>query len=113
MNAKQTKIQFEPEEPDAFALLEAMVTKTGNVEGFGSLHGVSIRLPTNEFCTVEALAKHSGQSRNKIIVQMIKACVERLNAEMAADELEAVQALRSELFKQFVDGNFPSESGSL
>lgn len=113
MAKKQTTIQFDSEEPDAFAMLEAMVTKTGNVEGTGTLHSVSIRLPTVEFVTVEALARHSGQSRNKIVVQMIKACIERLNAEMSNDDLEAVQSIRSDLFGQFGNGDFPFESGSL
>ena len=113
MNKKQIQETLCVEPPDEFAMLEAMVTKTGNVEGTGTLHSVSIRLPTVEFVTVEALAKHSGQSRNKIIVQMIKACIERLNAEISNDDLEAVHSIRSDLFGQFGNGDLPFESGSL
>lgn len=106
---KQPRIEFQPEVPDEFGMLEAMITKTGAVEDRSVTHSVSVRLPTNEFCLVEAIAKHSGVSRNRIILQMIRVSIERLNEELPEVELEAIHALRSELHSQFIAGDLPGE----
>ena len=94
---------FQPEEPTSFSMLEAMISKTGNIEGTGPVRSISVRIPLVDYCTVEAMSQYSGQSKNKLIVQMMAAAIERLNEELPESDLKGIQAIRSKLFGEMLD----------
>lgn len=107
------RIVLQPVDLDDFDILVALVSKAGVKEVIGNLHPVSLRMPTVEFCTVEAIAKHSGQSRNRIINQMISVSISWLQSELDTSDLNAIGSIRSAILQQFMQGDLPFESGSL
>lgn len=103
---------FQPEQPDSFSMLEAMVSKVGNIEYNGPYRMVSVRMQLFDYCTVEAMCQYSGQSKNKIVNQMIAACIERLNHELSEEDLEGIQAIRSKLISELLDEETKAQMAS-
>ena len=106
---------FQSEEPTSFDILEGMISKTSTTEYTGALRAVSVRFPLVDYCTVEAMSQYSGQSKNKIVVQMVAAAVERLNQELSKSDVKAIQAIRSKLIGEMLDSEMKAEiiSGSV
>jgi len=106
---------FQPEQPTSYDVLEGMISKTATTEYTGALRSITVRFPLVDYCTVEAMSQYSGQSKNKIVIQMVAAAIERLNGELPKSDLKAIQALRSKLIGQMLDAETKSEiiSGSL
>jgi len=102
---------FAPEAPDAFTMLDAMISKTGNVEYNGPSRTVSVRMNLIEYCTLESFSQFSGQSKNKIVNQMIAACVERLTESLSAEDLEGIQEIRSRLISELMDEELKANLG--
>ena len=96
---------FNVEEPDAFSVLESLISKTGTTETTGPVFSVSTRMPLIEFCTLEAICKHSGQSKNKITNQMLKACFERLQEELPDEDIRAIHAIRNQMISDLLDSS--------
>lgn len=84
---------YDVEPPNPVTMLAGMVSKTADEKNIGWLQAFSIRMPMHEACLIEALANHSGQSRNKIAVQVIKAGLFALWQEIPGeDRLELERA---------------------
>ena len=94
---------FQSEEITSFSVLESMISKTGNTDSIGPVRSISVRIPLVDFCTVEAMSQYSGQSKNKLVVQMIAVALERLNGELPEKDLREIQAIRSKLIGQMLD----------
>jgi hypothetical protein len=94
---------FQPEEPTSFDVLEGMISKTATTEYTGALRSISVRFPLVDYCTVEAMSQYSGQSKNKIVIQMVSVAIERLNQELPKADLKAIQAIRSKLIGEMLD----------
>lgn len=56
----------------------AEIQKTGTSESFGSVHSVTVRLPSVDFATIEALCRTSGLARNKVIVNLIQVALDEM-----------------------------------
>lgn len=54
------------------------VQKQGKSEAMGVVHTVSVRFPTHVLSTIDALARASGMSRNKVIVQLVDVGVDEM-----------------------------------
>lgn len=102
---------FAPEAPDSFTMLEAMVSKTGTLDYNGPYRMVSVRMQLLDYCTVEAMCQYSGQSKNKILNQMVAACIERLNQELSEEDLRGIQAIRSKLIGELLDEETKAQMG--
>ena len=102
MNKHESFPLFAPEAPDSFEMLEAMVSKTGNIEYMGPMRTVSVRMPMIDYCTIEAMSQHSGQSKNKLLNQMIRVCLERLNESLSREDAEAIASLRGKLIGELL-----------
>lgn len=53
-------------------LLLSLIEKRGSSEMSTSVQPISVRIPTFDYANIEAMAQHSGCSRNKIIVKLIE-----------------------------------------
>lgn len=80
----------------------ALFTRTANSEAIGSVHARSIRVPTIENCTIDALAEHSGLSANKVIVLLLQVALDEVFQGMPEDERDQVFQRRARLLGQFV-----------
>lgn len=54
------------------------IKKTGTSESAGSVHSVTVRLPTSDFSSIEGLARFSGMARNKVIVNLLQVGIEQV-----------------------------------
>jgi transaldolase len=98
------------EAPTKMDLLVGLVSKSAKSEMHGSVHPISVRIPTIPFTTIQAISKHSGMSMNKTIVSLLEAALDEMWVQLAQDDQDALQQLRSEFIKVFMDGNLPTES---
>lgn len=93
-------ITHDVEPPTSLDMLIGMVSKTANEDGFGWVQSISIRMPMHLACTVDALAQHSGQSRNKLMVKCMEVALDALWQELPQSEREAIEAVRGQLLGQ-------------
>jgi hypothetical protein len=85
------------EAPTRLDMAVSLFTRNGTSDAVGSVHARSIRIPTIENVTIEALAQHSGLSVNKVIVQLLEVALEVVFQEMTEEHREQVFVKRSEL----------------
>lgn len=65
------KVPYDTEEITRLDMLLDLLQKTGTSEAVGSVHPISVRVPTIEFATIHALSKHSGLSVNKVVIKLL------------------------------------------
>lgn len=85
---------FGIEQPGLIDMLMAQINKSGKSDYAGGIHAMSVRMPTFLFATVEALCKHSGMSRNKLICQALEVGMEHVFSELTPEDYEAISRLR-------------------
>jgi len=85
---------FGVEQPELIDMLLAQINKTGKSEYHGGVHAISVRMPTFLYGTVEALCKHSGMSRNKLICQVLEVGMERVFEGLTEDDFRSISKLR-------------------
>ena len=103
---------FDSEAPSNLDILVGMVSKTANEEGTGWLQTITIRMPMTVACTFDALAKHSGQSRNKLVVKALESALDMLWEQLPEAERDTVEELRGDLMNYKIDAK-EGESGSI
>jgi hypothetical protein len=96
--------------PTKMDLLVGLVSKAAKSEMHGSVHPISVRIPTIPFTTIQAISKHSGMSMNKTIVSLLEAALDEMWAQLDQADQDALQELRGEFIKVFMDGGMPVES---
>lgn len=98
------------EAPTKMDLLVGLVAKSAKSENYGSVHPISVRIPTIPFTTIQAISKHSGMSMNKTIVSLLEAALDEMWVQLDQDDQDALAQLRSEFITVFMDGGVPTES---
>ena len=63
-------VSYDAEPPSHMEMFVGMIRKTMTEDQIGWLQSITIRMPINLACTLEALAKYSGHSRNKLCVKV-------------------------------------------
>lgn len=91
---------YDVEAPNPVSMLAGMVSKTADEQAVGWLQSMTTRLPMHEACLIEALATHSGQSRNKISVHVIKAGLYALWQELPGDDRHQIELAAGQLMHQ-------------
>jgi hypothetical protein len=79
-------------------VLVSLLEKTGTSETQTSVHALSVRLPTFDFATIEAMAQHSGHSRNKIICQLIQVALSEVWSALDKGNADAINELRGKIY---------------
>lgn len=108
MNSPSPRFYDEP--PTVLEQAIALFERTGGTESVGSVHALSIRVPTIEYATIEGLARHSGVSRNKVICQLLAVALDEVWQGMSEDNRAGVQAYRSEIFREFMQSENHAQS---
>ena len=109
------------DEPSALDQVVSLFTATGVSESTASVHARSIRVPSFLNLTIEAMAKHSGLSVNKVIVQLLELASQEVLWAMPEEHRNAVFDIRSEMMSGLVKdetgiprlGGEPSRPGEL
>lgn len=97
------QLQSYDEAPTRLEMAVALFTRTATSEALGSVHARSVRIPSIENVTIEALAQYSGLSVNKVIVQLLEVALDEVFQAMGADQRAQVFAKRGALMKEMCD----------
>jgi hypothetical protein len=101
------------EMPTRLEMAVALFTRTGTRESNGAVHARSVRIPSIENVTIEALAQHSGLSFNKVIVQLLEVALDEVFQAMPAEQRAQVLAKRGALMAEMCDKDgFPVFPGA-
>lgn len=90
------------ESPTKMEMLVGLVSKTAKSDAMGSVHPISVRIPTVPFSTIQAISKHSGMSMNKTIVWLLDAALDEVLKQLPKDDLEQIEGLRDEILAPLV-----------
>lgn len=93
---------YDTETESPVDVLLGMVSKTADEKYSGMAKTCTIRLPIHEACLLDALAAHSGQSRNKIGTQVIKAGLWALWQQYPSAERQEVEQLAGGLISKAI-----------
>lgn len=97
------QLQSYVEAPTRLEMAVALFTRTVTSEALGSVHARSVRIPTIENVTIEALAQYSGLSVNKVIVQLLEVALDEVFQAMSLEQRAQVFAKRGALIKEMCD----------
>lgn len=95
-------------EPTKLEMFLAEIQKTATSEAVGSVHSVTVRLPSVEFATIEALCRTSGLARNKVIVNLIQVALDEMWQGVDPEMRDVIAGLQGIVLRDLVqddDGN--------
>jgi hypothetical protein len=91
------------EAPSRLDMAIALFTRTGTSEAHGGVHARSVRIPTIEHVTIDALAEYSGLSANKVIVQLLEVALDEVTSGMTNEQRGELFAIRSKILGKRID----------
>lgn len=101
--ATRPALPYYDEPPTKLEALVALVSKTAKSEAVGSVHPISVRVPSIPFVTIQAVSQHSGMSINKVIVALLDVGLDELWQGLDQEECDAISTIRSGLLAQMFD----------
>lgn len=105
MKKERPALPYYDEPPTKVEILVSLVSKTAKSESVGSVHPISVRLPTIPFATIQAVAQHSGMSMNKVIVALLDVGLDELWQGLDQEECNQISALRSSFLGDVLQGD--------
>lgn len=102
MKNERPALPYYDEPPTKLEMLVSLVSRTAKSEAVGSVHPISVRVPTIPFATIQAVAQHSGMSMNKVIVQLLDVGLDELWSGLEQEECDQISTLRSAILQDLV-----------
>lgn len=102
MSQKDHILQYD-EMPTKMEMLVGLVSKSAKSEAYGSVHPISVRIPTIPFTTIQAISQHSRLSMNKVIVSLLDAALDELWNQLDEQDQDEISRLRSDYIKLFLE----------
>lgn len=91
---------FSPEDITSLDVFVGMVSRHADAEHVGAIQPVTVRMPLEMGCTVDAISQFSGQSRNRILIQALEVAIDQLYSSLPEADLKHINAIRGELFRK-------------
>jgi hypothetical protein len=85
--------------PTRLEMAVALFTRNATSDAQGSVHARSVRIPSIENLTIDALAKYSGLSANKVICQLLEVALDEVFQGFTAEQRQAVFEIRGQMMK--------------
>lgn len=90
----------------------SLFSKTGSIEEVGSCVSTSIRLPLGTHTDCKAIAQHSGQSLNRVIIQLVLVGLDSVMECLPEADIKAINRLHSQIINAYFEDEFKgTESG--
>ena len=80
-------------EPSKLEMAVGLFSKTATSEVSGAVRSTSLRIPITEFAEIEAIAQHSGISRNKVICTLIDLALPEILANLPKADRKTIDRL--------------------
>lgn len=78
----------------------SLFSKTATIEDIGILAASTVRMPIIAHCTCKAIAQYSGQTLNRVLVELIEVGLEEVLLNLPTEDKEAILAIRSPLLHE-------------
>jgi hypothetical protein len=91
------------EMPTKLEMAISLFQKLGTSEGIGSVHPISVRIPTIEYSSIQAMSKHAGLSVNKVIVELLQVGLDEVWQGLNDENRRNLVAIRAELLRKLVE----------
>ena len=88
--------------PTRLEMAIALFTRTATSDAEGNVHARSVRIPTIENLTIEALAKYSGLSVNKVIVNLLEVALDEVFTGMNEKQRSELFSIRGQMMKDLI-----------
>lgn len=92
-------------EPTKLQMFLGQIQSTASSESFGSVHSVTVRIPSVDFAAIEALSRTSGLARNKVIVNLIQVALEETWQALDPEIHDAVSGIQGVILRDLVQDN--------
>ena len=102
----------EYEEISQAELLVGLLTKTAKSEGHGYVFPMTVRFAAADLAMVRAMAKHSGMSVNKVVLELVSAGLEVAMKGLPRKDIRELRVLQGEIIGDMLAAGVP-ESGSV
>lgn len=79
-----------------------ILEKRASSEFHGAMHPISVRLPIVTAATVDAFAKHSGHSKNRILIELLELAIEEVTSQISDEDGACISKLRSKILQDLV-----------
>lgn len=91
------------EEPTKLEMFLAEISKNGASEASSSVHSVTVRIPSIEFATIEALTRTSGMARNKIIVHLLEVAIDEMWKGLDLEMHDVIAGLQGIVLRDLIN----------
>jgi predicted DNA-binding protein len=81
----------------------AIVEGTGETTYIGTSHVVSVRIPGNVLCAVQALANVAGKTRNSMFITLIEVGLEEVTNRLSDETLKKVGQIEFQLASSMLE----------
>lgn len=96
--------------PAPLRTLVSQLKRNGvHVDKTTSVHALSLRLPTYDYATIEAIAQHSAVSRNKIVGQLLELAINEVFAAIDDETGKALNELRNKIYMDMVSSHLTGQ----
>lgn len=93
------------EEPTELEFTVGLLSRTAQLQERGVAKSLSVRMPYTVYATLKAMADHSGQSINKIAIQILRVGIDTVVDALPADDANDIAQIRSALFLELANAS--------
>lgn len=90
------------EKPTELEQTVGLLSKTARMQEVGAAHALSVRMPILVFATLKAMAEHSGQSINKIAVQILRVGIDSVSDALPDADANTIDKIRSRVLADLI-----------
>ena len=80
-------------EPTKLEMAVGLFSHTATSETAGAVRSTSLRIPISEFAHIEAIAQHSGVSRNKVICTLLDLALPEILSNLPKTDRKTIDRL--------------------
>ncbi len=92
----------------------ALFSKSGSIQEMGAFVATSVRLPLGTHALCKAISQHSGESLNRVVVQLITVGLDAVMANLPEADIKAIINLENAIMNTLVEDEFKGvESGEI
>ena len=108
---------YDPDHPSKLEMATAFLTGRASSTYVGALQSCTLRVPSHMIFEIDAFVTQSGQSRNRVMLELIEVGLTAVKNMMTEEELERHRVLNNEnaraFIKDHVEDGKPCESGEI
>ena len=93
------------EEPTELEQTVGLLSRSAQIQERGVAKSLSVRMPYTVYATLKAMADHSGQSINKIAIQILRVGIDAVVDALPAEDANAIAQIRSALFLELANAS--------